>query len=90
MNRDDPRLLHEGGSPVKDTTPRYIGSATLRPTARRLLQGRGTYLDDVLVPRMAHVVYLRCPLSASSVKEMHGLYFEQLVQRHFDHIPLSP
>lgn len=67
MDRDESRMSEMGGAPVKDTTRRYIGAATLRPTARRLLQGRGTYLDDVLVPRMAHVVYLRCPLAHARI-----------------------
>jgi hypothetical protein len=29
---------------------RYIGSAVARPNARRLLQGRGTYVDDIALP----------------------------------------
>jgi len=45
----------------------YIGQPTLRPNARRLLQGRGTYLDDILVPRMAHAVYLRSPMAHARV-----------------------
>mgnify|MGYP000682787215 FL=1 len=41
--------------------PDPIGQATPRYGARRLLQGRGQYLDDLRVPRMAHVVFVRSP-----------------------------
>ena len=37
--------------------PRYIGASVSRPGARRLVEGRGTYVDDIKLPRMAHVVY---------------------------------
>lgn len=39
----------------------YIGRRIPRPNARKLLQGRGTYVDDVVLPRMAHVVFVRSP-----------------------------
>jgi carbon-monoxide dehydrogenase large subunit len=41
--------------------PPHIGRRVVRPNARRLTEGRGTYVDDVELPRMAHVVYLRSP-----------------------------
>ncbi|MET0519334.1 MAG: xanthine dehydrogenase family protein molybdopterin-binding subunit, partial [Burkholderiaceae bacterium] len=43
--------------------PRYIGAAVPRPGARRLVEGRGTYVDDLKLPRMAHVVYWRSPVA---------------------------
>ena len=43
--------------------PRYIGAATPRAGARPLVEGRGTYVDDILLPRMAHVVYWRSPVA---------------------------
>jgi len=48
--------------PVTDD-PRYIGAAVSRPGARRLVEGRGTYVDDIKLPRMAHVVYWRSPVA---------------------------
>jgi carbon-monoxide dehydrogenase large subunit len=42
---------------------KHIGKAVTRPNAKRHLEGRGTYVDDVALARMAHVVYLRCPLA---------------------------
>lgn len=60
---------------------RLIGSRTMRPNARRLVEGRGTYVDDVELPRLAHVVYVRSPhaharivsVDASSALAVEGL-----------------
>ncbi len=43
------------------TAERFIGQSVPRHGARRLLQGRGTYLDDLRLPRLAHVVFVRSP-----------------------------
>ena len=42
---------------------RYIGAAVPRSSARRLTEGRGKYVDDISLPRMAHVVYWRSPVA---------------------------
>src|SRR5690348_4786525 len=39
----------------------YIGRSVPRPNLQRLTQGRGQYVSDVTLPRMAHVAYLRSP-----------------------------
>jgi carbon-monoxide dehydrogenase large subunit len=39
----------------------YIGRAVPRPNLHRLTQGRGQYVSDVTLPRMAHVAFLRSP-----------------------------
>src|SRR5581483_6708183 len=39
----------------------YIGRAVVRPQTARLVAGRGTYTDDVLVPHLAHVAFVRSP-----------------------------
>jgi carbon-monoxide dehydrogenase large subunit len=39
----------------------YIGRAVPRPNLTRLTEGRGQYVSDVVLPRMAHVAYLRSP-----------------------------
>ena len=60
---------------------RHIGRPLPRTGARRLLQGRGTYLDDVLLPRVAHVVFVRSPhaharivgLSLQAARERPGV-----------------
>src|SRR5437763_1858782 len=39
----------------------YIGRSVPRPNLTRLTEGRGQYVSDVALPRMAHVAYLRSP-----------------------------
>jgi len=39
----------------------YIGKVVPRPNLDRLLQGRGLYVSDMELPRMAHVVFVRSP-----------------------------
>ncbi|HZD88616.1 MAG TPA: xanthine dehydrogenase family protein molybdopterin-binding subunit, partial [Pseudolabrys sp.] len=39
----------------------YIGRSVPRPNLQRLTQGRGQYVSDVTLPRMAHAAYLRSP-----------------------------
>jgi carbon-monoxide dehydrogenase large subunit len=46
---------------------RHVGSRVPRPNALRLLQGRGTYVDDIALPRMAHVVYWRSPVAHARI-----------------------
>ena len=47
---------------------RLIGRSVTRPNARRLLEGRGCYVDDISLPRMAHVVYLRSPFAHARIE----------------------
>jgi aerobic carbon-monoxide dehydrogenase large subunit len=39
----------------------YIGRAVLRPNLKRLLEGRGQYVSDVVLPRLLHVAFARSP-----------------------------
>ena len=39
----------------------YIGRSVPRPNLDRLAQGRGQYVSDVTLPRMAHVAFVRSP-----------------------------
>ncbi len=39
----------------------YIGRSVPRPNLKRLTQGRGQYVSDIVLPRMAHVAFLRSP-----------------------------
>ena len=78
MNTTTQNMLGHAGSEVQDTPkvsheekplhaltedPRYIGQSIERPSARKLVQGQGTYIDDIEMPRMAHVVYWRSPVA---------------------------
>src|SRR6202789_2290903 len=51
-----PRALSELDRPNS-----YIGKSVPRPNLDRLLQGRGLYVSDMELPRMAHVVFVRSP-----------------------------
>ncbi len=44
-----------------DSPNSYIGRSVTRPAARRLAQGRSQYVDDMVLPRMVHVAYVRSP-----------------------------
>ena len=46
---------------VLDRPNSYIGRSVPRPNLHRLTQGRGQYVSDVTLPRMAHVAYVRSP-----------------------------
>ena len=48
----------------------YIGKSVPRPNARRLLQGRGTYVDDLRLPLLLHAVFLRSPYAHARIKRI--------------------
>ena len=39
----------------------YIGRSVVRPQTARLVAGRGTYTDDVALPRLLHAAFVRSP-----------------------------
>ncbi len=45
----------------------YIGKTVPRPNLDRLMQGRGLYVSDIELPRMAHVVFLRSPYAHARI-----------------------
>src|SRR6202047_1721639 len=59
----------------------YIGKSVPRPNLDRLMQGRGLYVSDLELPRMAHVVFVRSPhahakivaIDTSAAKKMPGV-----------------
>jgi len=48
----------------------YIGQSVPRPNARRLLQGRGAFTDDLRFPRLAHVAFFRSPYAHARIKSL--------------------
>ena len=52
-------------SPLQDA--KHIGQAIPRPNIERLTEGRGQYVDDIELPRMAHVVYWRSPVAHARI-----------------------
>ncbi|QDM21151.1 xanthine dehydrogenase family protein [Tardiphaga sp. vice154] len=69
------------GLSVLDRPNSYIGKTVPRPNLDRLMQGRGQYVSDMSLPRMAHVVFLRSPyaharivsIDAAAAKAMPGV-----------------
>ncbi len=45
----------------EDLPNSYIGRSVPRPNVPKLVQGRATYTDDVVLPRMLHAAFLRSP-----------------------------
>ncbi|MBL8591020.1 MAG: xanthine dehydrogenase family protein [Methylobacteriaceae bacterium] len=56
-----PRTPESLGLSRADLPNSYIGRSVPRPTARKLVEGRATYTDDVSLPRMLHAVFVRSP-----------------------------
>lgn len=46
----------------------YIGRSVPRPNAARLVEGRGRYVDDVVLPRMLHVAFVRSPHARARIR----------------------
>jgi len=57
-------------APGTKTDRGYIGQSVPRPNAARLLQGRGSYVDDLRFPRLAHVVFFRSPYAHARIKSL--------------------
>src|SRR5262249_32725212 len=63
---------------VFDRPNSYIGKTVPRPNLDRLMQGRGLYVSDLELPRIAHVVFLRSPqpharIEGTDAKRMPGV-----------------
>jgi carbon-monoxide dehydrogenase large subunit len=75
------KLANPEGLSVLDRPNSYIGKVVPRPNLERLMQGRGLYVSDVELPRMAHVVFLRSPhahakivrIDVTAAKRMTGV-----------------
>ncbi len=55
------------GLSIHDRPNSYIGRSIPRPNLPRLLKGRGSYADDVKLPRMLHVAFLRSPYAHADI-----------------------
>ena len=56
---------------VHDRPNSYIGRSVPRPNVQRLLHGRGTFTDDIKLPRMVHAAYLRSPFAHADIKSIN-------------------
>jgi aerobic carbon-monoxide dehydrogenase large subunit len=66
MNERDVRT----GLTALDRPNSYIGRSVPRPNLERLTQGRGQYVSDVSLPRMAHVAFVRSPHAHARIKQI--------------------
>ena len=53
---------------IHDRPNSYIGRSVPRPNVRRLLQGRGSFVDDIRLPRMVHVAFVRSPYAHARIE----------------------
>lgn len=58
-----------GLSPL-DRPNSYIGRTVPRPNLQRLVEGRGQYVSDVVLPRMVHVAFVRSPFAHARIKSL--------------------
>src|SRR5256885_1983763 len=61
------RRMHGAGTQLDKG---YIGRSVPRPNAQRLLQGRGSFIDDLRFPRLAHVAFFRSPYAHARIKRL--------------------
>src|SRR4051812_11580786 len=66
MNRTESRIS------LIDRPNSYIGRSVPRPNVRRLLHGRGQYTDDLSLPRMVHVAFLRSPYAHARIEVINA------------------
>src|ERR1700735_2587593 len=58
------------GLTTLDRPNSYIGRSVPRPNLARLTQGRGQYVSDIALPRMAHVAFVRSPHAHARIKDI--------------------
>jgi len=54
--------LHEFDRPNS-----YIGRSVVRQDAKRLVEGQGSYVDDIQLPRMVHGAFVRSPYAFAKI-----------------------
>ncbi len=50
----------------------YIGKSVPRPNAKKLVEGRGQYVDDIVLPRMVHAAFVRSPHAHARILAIDG------------------
>jgi len=59
-----------GPATIFDKPNDYVGKSVPRADARRLLEGRGRFVDDLQLPRMLHAAFLRSPHAHAEIGEI--------------------
>ncbi len=60
-------MSDRSGLSFLDLPNSYIGQSVPRPNARKLLQGRGTFVDDIRLPRLCHATFVRSPYAHARI-----------------------
>ena len=55
---------------MSEAYPYPIGAEVPRDRAKRLLAGRGTFVDDVTLPRTLHLAFVRSPFPHARISEV--------------------
>lgn len=58
--------------PNVDAPGNHVGRSVPRPNARRLLEGRGRFVDDLKLPRLVHVAFVRSPYAHARMRSIDG------------------
>src|SRR5262245_640361 len=66
----DPRSIDRPNS--------YIGKSVPRPNVKKLVEGRGQFVDDIVLPRMVHVAFVRSPHAHARIAGIDGAEALQL------------
>src|SRR3954463_1233592 len=64
---DSPPIVSELDRPNS-----YIGRSVPRPNLKRLTQGRAQFVSDLVLPRMAHVAFVRSPHAHAAIKRIEA------------------
>jgi aerobic carbon-monoxide dehydrogenase large subunit len=60
----DPRSIDRPNS--------YIGKSVPRPNVNKLVEGRGQFVDDIVLPRLVHVAFVRSPHAHARIAGIDG------------------
>ena len=52
---------------ILDRPNSYIGRSVPRPNAKRLMEGKGVFTDDIKLPRMVHAAFYRSPFAHAEI-----------------------
>ncbi len=55
---------------VSPVLPKLVGARVKRREDPRLIQGRGTYVDDIKVPGMCHLAFKRCDVAHGRIRSI--------------------
>jgi carbon-monoxide dehydrogenase large subunit len=50
----------------------YIGKSVPRPNVKKLVEGRGQFVDDIVLPRTVHVAFVRSPHAHARIAGIDG------------------